>query len=239
MYIIDLHTHTIASGHAYSSLQENVQGAVLKNLQVLGMSEHAKMMPGAPHDFYFQNMRVVPETISGVRILKGIEANIFNYKGGIDVDETLCNKLDYVIASLHPPVIQPGTLEENTQAILRAMDNPYVAIIGHPDDARYPMDYEALIKKSKETRTLIEINNSSLHPKSSRVGARANVESILKLAMAYETPIILGSDAHISFDIGNFDACIEMIEALDFPDHLIVNTSLDLLYGHSKIKKKL
>lgn len=203
-----------------------------KNLQVLGISEHAEMMPGAPHDFYFQNMRVIPETISGVSILKGIEANIFNYKGEIDVDEALC-KLDYVIASLHPPVIAPGTLEENTQALLKAMENPYVAIIGHPDDARYPMDYEALIK-IKSNKTLMEINNSSLNPQSSRVGARANVETILRLAMAYDTPIIFGSDAHISYDIGNFKACIEIAQALNFPDHLIANTSLDQLAKVSK-----
>lgn len=237
MYIIDLHTHTIASGHAYSSLQENVQGAVSKNLQVLGMSEHAKMMPGAPHDFYFSNMRVIPETISGVRILKGIEANIINYEGDIDVPIDLCKKLDYVIASFHPPVIQPGSLEENTRAILKAMDNPYISIIGHPDDARYPLDYEALIKKSKASKTLLEINNSSLSPNSSRVGAMESVTTILKLAKASQTPIILGSDAHISFDIGNFDACIEMIEGLDFPDHLIVNTSLEKLCHMSKINK--
>ena len=79
-------------------------------------------------------------------MLKGIEANIIDYDGTIDMPEDVVGKLDYVIASLHPPCIDFGTIEENTQAILKVMDNPEVKIIGHLDDSRYPVDYETMCR---------------------------------------------------------------------------------------------
>ncbi len=45
------------------------------------------------------------------------------------------------------------------------MDNPFVKIIGHPDDDRYPIDYEAVVKKAAEKNILLEVNNTSLNPK--------------------------------------------------------------------------
>ena len=54
-------------------------------------------------------------------------------------------KLDYAIASLHQPCIKSGTMiPQNTDAYLGAMKNPAIHIIGHPDDSRYPIDYDTL-----------------------------------------------------------------------------------------------
>ncbi|MGL6170157.1 MAG: phosphatase, partial [Fusobacteriaceae bacterium] len=64
--LVDLHTHTVVSGHAYSTLQENILSAKEKGLKYLGMSEHAPEMPGGAHLFYFSNIRVVPREVDGV-----------------------------------------------------------------------------------------------------------------------------------------------------------------------------
>ena len=55
--LIDLHTHTIASGHAYSTLQENIDQAKKKGLKVLGTSDHYRLIPGTAHPFYFRNLK--------------------------------------------------------------------------------------------------------------------------------------------------------------------------------------
>ena len=48
-YIIDTHTHTVASGHAYSTLIENAKAASAKGLKALAVTDHGVAMPGGPH----------------------------------------------------------------------------------------------------------------------------------------------------------------------------------------------
>ena len=61
--ILDSHTHTIASGHAYSTLHEMARAAADKGLELLGITEHAMAMPGTCHEYYFMNMRSLPRTM--------------------------------------------------------------------------------------------------------------------------------------------------------------------------------
>lgn len=227
---IDLHCHTISSGHAYSTMKENIDSAAEKGLKYLGVSDHAMGMPGSPHIFHFNNLRAIPNDIKGVRILRGIEGNITNYTGDIDVPKDLAEELDYVIASMHPPCVAFGTIEENTKAVLGAMANPYVKIIAHPDDSRYPLDYEAIVKGAKEHNVLLELNNSSLRPNGYRQGAWENGRKMLELCKEHEVRVILGSDAHICYDIAEFSNCENLLSQCNFPDKLVIN------YNESDIK---
>ncbi len=229
MYYFDLHTHTLASGHAYSTIKEMAKAASEKGLSVLGITEHSMNMPGTCHGFYFQNLVVVPRMQYGVRLLMGTEVNIIDYKGNLDMPEELLKNMDVVIASLHTPCIRPGSRQENTSALLGVMENPYVHIIGHPDDGRYPLDYEAVIKGAKEHHKLIEFNNNSLNPKGIRVNALENDRKILELCMRYEVPIILDSDAHVDADVANFKNLIPILEEVHFPEQLVVNRSVEQL----------
>lgn len=221
--ILDLHTHTIVSGHAYSTVQENIEAAKKIGLKYLGMSEHAPSMPGGPHPFYFQNIYVIPKEVDGVRVLRGIEGNIIDFDGNIDVTDEMALHLDYIIASLHSPCLKGGTKEENTNAYLKAMNHPKVKIIGHPDDSRFIFDKEIVIKNAKEKNILIEINNSSLKPDSFREGSRENIIELLRLCKKYNVRVVLGSDAHISYDVGKFIYNGNIIEEVDFPKELVIN----------------
>ena len=111
---MDLHTHTIASGHGYSTLQENIMEAQRMGLQFLGLSEHGPAMPGGPHEYFFSNYKCIPRQYGNLRLLCGIEANITDDKGGLDLPEHLLERMDYVIASMHPPCVTPGGREYNT-----------------------------------------------------------------------------------------------------------------------------
>jgi putative hydrolase len=227
--LMDLHTHTISSGHAYSTLKENIEEARDKGLKVLGVSDHAISMPGTAHEYYFNNLKVIKDEIMGVRVLKGIEANIMNFEGRIDVQEELALELDYIIASMHPPCITSGTLEENTNALIKVMDNPYVKIIGHPDDSRFPLDYEKLVLAAKEKNMVFEMNNTSVSPRSFRRNARENQTTLLNLCKKHGVKIIMGSDAHIYYDVGEFSSCYELLKEIDFPKDLVLNFNLDSL----------
>jgi putative hydrolase len=153
-----------------------------------------------------------------------------DYNGRIDVSEELAKKLDYIIASLHPGCcIKPGTREENTAAVVKAMDNPYVRIIGHPDDNRIPLHLEEVVKAAAEKKVVLEVNNSSLDPRSARIGAQENVRKLLQLAKEYRTPIILGTDSHICYQVGRFDDALKLLEEADFPEELVINYDVDRL----------
>ncbi|EGT3801929.1 phosphatase [Clostridioides difficile] len=221
--IMDVHCHTLISGHAHSTFKENVEEASKKNIKYLGISDHGPNMPGGPHPFYFYNLHLLPREVQGVKILRGIEGNIMDYNGNLDVQEDMLQHLDYIIASLHRPCIASGTKEENTNAILKVMDKPKVKIIGHPDDSRYPLDYEPIVKKAKDKNILLEINNSSLSSNSHRTGTWENVSYMLTLCKTYGARVILGTDSHICYSIGEFENAEKVLEAVDFPDELVIN----------------
>ncbi len=221
--LIDLHTHTISSGHAYSTVKENIDSAREKGLKYLGISDHAPKMPGTAHIYHFHNLRAIPKFVDGVNVLVGAEVNILDFDGNIDMTNDDLNNLDYAIASLHPPCIASGTEEENTRAVINVMKKPNIKIIGHLDDSRYPVNYEEIVIAAKENNVLLELNNSSLKPNGFRVGALENDKKMLEFCRKHKTKIIFGSDSHICYDIGKFDNCIKLIDEIDFPEELIVN----------------
>lgn len=223
--ILDTHTHTIASGHAYSTIRENAKAAAEKGLELLAITEHAPRMLGSCGPIYFQNLRVVDRSAFDVELLLGVELNILDEQGRIDLEGRTLKQMDIAIASLHIPCINPGSREYNTEACIQAMKNPYVNILGHPDDSRYPVDYRALVQAAKENEVLLELNNSSLRPDGSRKDAKGLDIEMLKLCVEYEAPIVIGSDAHVDVDVGRHDKALQLLEEIDFPEELVVNRS--------------
>ncbi|MBN2222258.1 MAG: phosphatase [Vallitaleaceae bacterium] len=226
-FLLDVHTHTIASGHAYSTFQENVAAAKEKGLQIYGVSEHGPAMPDAPYLFHFQNLRVLPRRMEGILILRGAEANIIDVDGTIDMQPSTIESLDYLLASMHLPCINSMSREENTLAMINTMAHPLVKIIGHPDDSRYPLDYDRLAKAAGEAGVALEVNNSSLSPTSFRANAKENVTEMLRACMKYGTYVVANSDAHISYDVGNFKNTFALFEAANFDPELILNTNTE------------
>lgn len=228
-YIMDCHSHTIVSGHAYCTIDEYAKEASKKGLELIAITDHAPAMPGSTHAFYFHNMGILPNKLYGVEILKGVEVNIIDKEGNLDLEDEVLGKLDIVIASLHPPCIEFGTKQENTKTILSVLKNKNVNILGHPDDSRYAFDIEKIVKAAKENKVLIEINNSSLKPTSFREGSKGNYIKLLKECKKQKTNIIINSDAHFYDAIGYFPYAQALIEEVDFPIDLIINTSVDKL----------
>ena len=231
-YLVDTHTHTLASGHAYSTMREMAYSAEKKGLEALAITEHAPNMPGSCHEFYFLNMKVIPRKMCGIDLFLGTEANIIDLNGSLDLPKSILEKLDIVIASFHPPCCRIGTREENTAAFLSVVKNPLVDIIGHPDDDRIPIELEPIILAAKEHHKLIEINNSSLLENGAREGAYENQLEILRLCKKYQVMITLGSDAHIENDVANHSLSDRVLLEADFPEELIVNRSVELLRSY-------
>lgn len=226
-YVLDVHTHTLVSGHAFNTIMEMAHAAGESGLELLGISEHGMSMPGTCHEFYFQNLRIIDRNAYAVPLLFGAEVNIMDENGGLDMSSGLISALDYAIASLHPPCVRFLNKEEATRTIIKVIKNPNIHIIGHPDDGRYPLDYDAVARAAKEYHTLLEVNNSSLMPTSFRPNARENYMEMLHACEKYKTEIILNSDAHVDTLVGRHDYSYELIRETGFPEELIINNSVD------------
>ena len=233
--LLDIHCHSISSGHAYSTIEENARAASRKGLELLAITDHAPAMPGSAHIYYFHNLRILPAYMEGVRLLKGAELNILDYRGSVDLDQECLSSLDFAIASLHPPCIPFGSVRENTDAMIGAMENPYIHVIGHPGDSRYPFDIRDVVAASKETGTLLEINNSSLKPTSFRPGGDEILRKMIYQCLKMDVPLIMGSDAHVSTDTGGFMEAERLLNECGFPEERILNKSVKKFLHHTKI----
>jgi len=221
-YLVDTHCHTVSSGHAYSTISEIAETAGEKGLKLIAMTDHGPAMPGGPHIFHIGNLRVIPDYIKGVRVLKGVEANIIDFKGRLDLSDRYLKNLDIVIASFHDVCIASGSVEENTKALMEAMRNPYVDIIAHPGNPYFPIDTDRLIQCAYDTGTLIEINNSSFI--GSRKGSADNCRRIAAKAKEKGVLLAAGSDCHICYDVGKFNKIEEIFDELAMPEELVINT---------------
>ncbi|SES84378.1 putative hydrolase [Anaerobranca gottschalkii DSM 13577] len=235
--VADLHTHTIASGHAYSTLLEMAKAASDKGLEMLATTDHGPNMPGAPHPYYFGNMRVVPKEIYGVEILRGVEANILDEQGNIDLPLHFQRNLDILLGGFHFPCYNSGSVEENTRAAIHAMIHSKIDVLVHPGNPEFQLDAEKVVQAAKENNVLIEINNSSLG-EGSRKGSYDNCLEIAKAVAKYNWIVSLGSDAHIVFDVGNFSKALTLIEKAGLTEENIINTDIKKIKEFLKSRKR-
>ncbi|MCL2286680.1 MAG: phosphatase [Firmicutes bacterium] len=237
-YILDIHCHTISSGHAYSTITENAAHAASVGLTHIGIADHGPDMPGGAHRYHFFNLSALPDVIHGVRILKGMEANILNSNGDVDFPSRYLAMMDFVIASMHREVVIPADRKSNTAALVNAMENPNIHVLGHPTNVVYDIDIEAVVKAAAKTRTIIEINNHSLIPGSFRFNGKEPFTEMLALCKEYGVQILASSDAHYHTSVGDFSRARPLIEEAGIPEELIINTSVEKLRTAIKAKSR-
>ncbi len=236
--IADTHTHTIASTHAYSSLQEMVHAASLKGLYAVAITDHGISIPGAPGRWYFHNLKVVPHMLEGVLVLRGQEANVIDYDGNTDIEDDCVDDLDWVIASIHDVIMPPEkpTVESVTNAWLNIAKNPHINVIGHSGLMEYKYDYEAVIPEFGRQGKLVELNEGTF---TARKNSIVNCIEIMKVCKKYSVPVIVNTDSHFSTAVGCFDQSLALLQELDFPEELVVNSSVSrfqaYLKGHSAV----
>lgn len=219
--IADTHTHTIASGHAFSTITENVRAARERGLRFLCMTDHAPRLLGAPTVVYFGGITgTVPLEIENVYILRGVEVNVLDSAGHLDLTEKELERLEWVIASMHNIVYTPEDVAAHTRAWLAVAENPNVDVMGHLGDGQYPFEHEEVIRACAKNGKIVEINNHSFNV---RRGSAENCRDIAKLCMKHGVPVVVSTDAHYLDAIGRFEKSLAMLEEIGFPEELILN----------------
>lgn len=233
-FLLDGHIHTLECGHAYNTITEMVQAAKKRDLEMVCWTEHGPELPGSANPMFFSNMRVIPPEVEGVRVLKGIEANILP-DNTVDIYDSFADKMEVASASLHYDTFKPGTLVENTEAVLSAVKNPYIDFICHLGNPEYDLDFETIIKEAAKYNKLIEVNNGSFYI---RTGSKENCIDIAKLCIKYDVPIIVGTDAHWSDAVGKFQYARKALDIAEVPDELVINTDPQKLLNFLELRGK-
>lgn len=234
----DLHVHTIASGHAFSTITEVASAASERGLKAVAILDHGPRLPGGAHEYYFSNLVSLPEKIHGVRIFKGVEANIIDERGRLDISDFTLELLEFVGISFHPACgYEPSTITRNTEVIIKAMENPNVRMVCHPSVPGFEVDLRALVESAKELGVLIEINNYSFNENSFRYPSLEENLRLMEICAEKEAWVAVNSDAHFHELVGEVSAAFKYIEETGFPRSLIVNLSIEtvnsFLYRYS------
>lgn len=235
--VVDSHTHTLASGHAYSTILENALSAKNKGLKLLCNTDHAPEMPGAPHYWYFNNQRILPRFLHDIGIIRGVEANTLNVKGEIDLPASTDQHLDWVIASFHEPVFKPATEAEHTAALINVIKSGRIDVLGHLGNPNYPFEMEQVLRCAKSNNVAIEVNNTSLSGKS-RKGSDSRCNDIVKMGKDIGVFFTTGSDAHFCEEISQLDLAISLLNKHGISENKILTTSTSLFLNFLLLRGK-
>ena len=220
--IADLHTHTLASTHAFNTVTEMARAAYEMGHKAIAITDHGPQMPDSPHIWHFYNL---------MRLL--------NIRGELDFSQAEFERLqpDWVIASIHSDTLQPGeyTQEDFNQLWLNIAQNPYVDMIGHSESKRYRYDYDALAPVFARNHKVVELNANSVNV---RPGGEANMKELALACKRAGTKVAVNSDGHSIYHLGRVEHILNLLREIDFPQELVVNASMEtlvqVLHEHKK-----
>ena len=227
--IADLHTHTVASTHGFSTIKEIVDVAAQKGLSAVAITDHTPASTDGPHVWHFNNLhKAIPREVNGLKMIYGAESSIIDYEGNIDFPHEECAALDWMIASFHKDMLKPASFEEHTNMYLKLAENDDIDVIGHCATVVCPFDYEKCLKKFKECGRLVEINESTILWKNTR----ENYREIIRICRKYEIPVVINTDAHFCTIVGDVTESLKLAEEIGLPEKLVVNADWDRLYAY-------
>jgi len=198
----ELHAHTVSSDGAHS-IEQMARAAQELGYEYIGITDHSqslKIARGVPAEDLWNQIRFIDELngrLSGIRVLKSAEVDILA-DGSLDYPDDLLCELDYTVCSIHSRF--GLNREQQTERVMRAMDNRYFHIMGHATGRLllkrpgYELDMDRLIRHARERGCFFEINSSPDRLDLSAENARAAVHAGVKIAIS--------TDAHSTREFG-------------------------------------
>lgn len=242
----DYHTHT-NYGHGVGRIEDNIKQAIQLDLEELAITEHGP----ASHSLTrlgvkdpLQLLEIKEEIaeynryFDGINLMSGVEANVINLEGRLDVPEVILNELDIVLAGLHlwikPDSWQAGkriifdntiggrlgltskekVRQNNTQALVNAVQRYDIDIITHPG-YQLDIDTHRLAAVCQREDTCLEINNS--HQQLSA--------DFIDTAASTEVEFAVNSDAHTAGGVGKVDSALELINEAELDLDQVINVT--------------
>ena len=202
----DLHMHTDATD-GRDTIRQMAEAALARGLRYIAITDHSKnlaMTNGLDDKRALAHIKRIREVDAElqqlhegkIRVLPGIEVDILA-EGQLDLDDSTLAQMDIVVASVHSRFDQP--IEQMTDRVLRALENPHTRILGHPTGRKvlkrdpYALNIDTILKRAAELGVAVEHNASP---------ARADLNDLhLRLAKQHGCKIVVNTDAHATEEL--------------------------------------
>jgi DNA polymerase (family 10) len=221
----DVHMHTTASD-GRSSIREMAESALACGYQYIAITDHSKnlaMTNGLDEKRaleHLERIREVDRAMEGrIRVMSGIEVDILA-DGALDLDDDVLAQIEVVIASVHTRFEQ--SREEMTARVLRALENPFVRILGHPTGRLllrrepFALDMGVVLRRAAELGVAVEHNASP---------ERLDLcDRDLRLARELGCRIVVNSDSHFAGNLGKMDYGVRQLRRAWLAPEDVLNT---------------
>ncbi|MFW6137763.1 MAG: PHP domain-containing protein [Spirochaetota bacterium] len=216
----DLHTHTIASGHAADTIRTMCEHACRQGLEGIAITDHGPGIEAGAREIYFLALKRLIRNIDlPIRIIRGVEDDIKNKNGELHLSHRALSDMEIVLVGCHPFTWMAGqTTTVQTEAVVNCIINGYARVYTHPVNHYYKVDLGPVMDACLSHNAALEFNTSKLHPHKTMTG-------FLNECAKNSVPIVVNSDAHVAEEVGRFDKAVQMLEEVEFPEHLVVNRS--------------
>ena len=202
--LVDLHSHTVASGHAYCTVNELVERANILGLEAIAITDHGPGLPDGPHVYHFSNQERFKTIPGKCIVLSGVEEDLSGPDGEVFLPEIVLESLEIVLVGLHP--YPNGWSNTNSKKIvlrslLKAMENPLIKGVTHPISNWFNFnskEIKEIVINAKSTSTAVELNLSKIY------GLENKLFDFLDLTAEFDAPIMINSDAHTVHELGDF-----------------------------------
>lgn len=222
MLQVDLHSHTLFSRCGLHTLLEMLNQARALGLEALAITDHGLTLGGHLNGPFFDRLQ---DPVPGVRLLKGVECNVLNDGGEIDLPLQWIQHLDVVLVGLHPNLKSIRSRRHATDVLLTTLEgNPHVDIVTHPNSPDFRVDFEPVARTALKYGIALELNNSK-----SRPGYCADevTRELIEVCKDVGCALAVSSDAHAITEIGDDSYIRGLLAEADFPEELIVNRTLE------------
>ena len=235
----DLHMHTDATD-GRDTIRQMAEAARARGLAYIAITDHSKnlAMTNGLDDAralaHIKRIQEVNAEMQGtIRVLPGIEVDILA-DGDLDLDDSTLAQMDIVVASIHSRFDQP--LEQMTDRVLRALENPHVRILGHPTGRLvlkrepFALNLDRILRRAAELGVAVEHNAAP---------ARADLNDLnLRLAKQHGCSIVVDTDAHATEELDQMRYGITQLRRawLTAPDILNTQPTADALLARLRPK---
>jgi putative hydrolase len=207
---------------------EIVRITARKGLRMINICDHG---PASGRRIAFSvlaDRKRIPEPVvladgTSMSVLRGMEANIIDKSGTLDVPEPLVSRLDLVSAGFHQYGTLPanGSEKDNTEALVNVMKSNAVDILTHPCILPFPLDVKVVVSLAEEYGFAVEINNTNLRLEKTNT---AKLTSLLELVIDREINLIENSDGHTFHEIGENEKINEFLSGMSLSgDKILLN----------------
>jgi DNA polymerase (family 10) len=219
----DLHMHTVASD-GQATIEQMAEAAIALGYEFIAITDHSKSQVVANGLTVERLLRHVKEIhkagdrIKGIKLLAGCEVDILA-DGRLDFENEVLAELDIVVASPHISLKQDE--EKATDRMLRAIDNPYVNIIGHPTGRLInrreglPLNFSKIFAAAAANGTALEINAGYPRLDLNDIHARGAIEAGCMLA--------IDTDAHSTEELSSLNYGLDVARRAWTPAGRVIN----------------